>query len=113
MPFTTIPSTSHRLHYTDYPPTDTKPKATLLFIHGLGSTQNYYLPIIPGLNQRGFRCVVFDSWLAGRSVPVDATGWTKAEEGGTSVAAIAKDGLGVLEAVGVGEGAKVVVVGYR
>jgi pimeloyl-ACP methyl ester carboxylesterase len=45
MPFATV--NNHRLHYTDIAPSSSTQSSphTLIFVHGLGSTQNYYFPI--------------------------------------------------------------------
>jgi len=33
----------------------------LLFIHGLGSSNSFYAPIIPSLVQQGYSCLAFDT----------------------------------------------------
>ncbi|EXJ91081.1 hypothetical protein A1O1_04188 [Capronia coronata CBS 617.96] len=97
MPFAKI--NNHSLHYTDIAPTgDQEPKLTLILVHGLGSTQNYYFPIFPYL--ANYRCIVFDNYGAGRSVY---------DGGETSIPSIAQDVLGLLDHLGV---PKAVVVGY-
>lgn len=98
MPFATI--NGHALHYTDIAPLgDKEPKQTIIFVHGLGSTQNYYFPIFSYLTS--YRCIIFDNYGAGRS---------KLQEGGeTSIPLIAKDVLGLLDYLKV---PKAVVVGY-
>lgn len=105
-----MPSTllnDHTLHYTDLPPdNDAAAKLTLIFVHGLGSSQNYYYPILPALTAKGFRCVVFDNYLAARSF--QEREWK--ENPDTSVEGIAKDVLGLLDRL---EVQKAVVVGYR
>jgi pimeloyl-ACP methyl ester carboxylesterase len=100
MPFATI--NSHTLHYTDISPTSTSstPSETLIFIHGLGSTQNYYFPILTHL--RHHRCILFDNYGAGRSSFAPGTE--------TSIPAIAKDVLGLLEHLTVRSA--VIAVGY-
>lgn len=99
MPFATI--NSHELHYTDIAPSSGSAASavTLLFVHGLGSTQNYYFPIFSYLTS--FRCIIFDNYGAGRSKYVPGTE--------TSVAAIAKDVTGLLDHLKV---EKAVVIGY-
>lgn len=108
MPFTLL--NNHTLHYTDLPPStntnDAPAKLTLIFVHGLGSSQNYYYPILPALTARGFRCVVFDNYLAGRSFREEE--WRAEEE--ASVQGIAADVLGLLDRLRV---ERAVVVGYR
>lgn len=102
MPFATI--NSHELHYTDIAPSSSSggrevSTVTLLFVHGLGSTQNYYFPIFPYLTS--FRCVIFDNYGAGRSKYVPGTE--------TSVSAMAKDVTGLMDHLKV---EKAVVIGY-
>ena len=105
MPFTLL--NDHTLYYTDLPPDDNaSAKLTLVFVHGLGSSQNYYYPILPSLTAKGFRCVVFDNYLAARSFREDE--WKQNPE--TSVAAIGKDVLGLLDRLQID---KAVVIGYR
>ena len=105
MPFTTV--NGHTLHYTDLPPTDdASAKLAIIFVHGLGSSQNYYYPVLPALTGKGFRCVVFDNYLAGRSFKEDE--WKKDPD--TSVAGIGKDVVALLDQL---EIQKAVVVGYR
>jgi len=99
MPFATI--NGHSLHYTDIAPSEPAPQ-TIIFVHGLGSTQNYYHPIIhPYLSS--FRCIVFDNYGAGRS------SYDEAVQQETSIPLIAKDVLGLLDHLRV---SKAVVVGY-
>jgi len=98
MPFASI--NSHVLHYTDIAPSENKPSpVTLIFIHGLGSTQNYYFPIFPYLTS--FRCIIFDNYGAGRSK------YTAGTE--TSIPSIAQDVLGLLDHLKVD---RAVVIGY-
>lgn len=64
MPF--IEVNNHKLHYFDTHP-DEQPAAglTFMFVHGLGSSQNYYLPVLPALSKH--RCIVYDAYGSGRS----------------------------------------------
>ena len=97
MPFANI--NGHSLHYTDIAPSgDKEAKLTLVLVHGLGSTQNYYFPIFPYLTS--YRCIIFDNYGAGRS---------KYDGGETSIPLIAKDVLGLLDHLKV---QKAVMVGY-
>ncbi|KAF7712577.1 3-oxoadipate enol-lactonase 1 [Penicillium ucsense] len=99
MPF--IQSGRHNLHYADShpsgPPTPTG--LTFIFIHGLGSSQNYYFPIIPQLAP-SHRCITLDTYGAARS---PFTGDQ------ISINSIADDVIGVLDALNV---TKAVVVGH-
>ncbi|KIV79034.1 hypothetical protein PV11_06623 [Exophiala sideris] len=105
MPYLTV--NNHTLHYTDIAPSSntTSPSPnpqetpTLIFVHGLGSTQNYYFPIFPHLT--AYRCIIFDNYGAGRSSFVSGTE--------TSIPAIAKDVLGLLDTLNV---EKAIVLGY-
>lgn len=64
MPFAKIEG--RELHYTDVAPQSNQAsKLTIFFVHGLGSTQNFYGPILPYLSD--YRCVTFDNYAAGRS----------------------------------------------
>lgn len=99
MPFITI--SYKRLHYTDYPPATDVTKGTIVCQHGLGSSQNFYTPIVPRLTQAGFRVITFDTTGAGRSP------YTQIEQ---SVSSLAADVLGLLDALSV-EG-RVVVAGH-
>lgn len=99
MPFITI---GHkRLHYTDYPAASDATKGTIVCHHGLGSSQNFYSPIVPRLAQAGFRVITFDATGAGRS------SYTQIEQ---SVSSLAGDVLGLVDALSV-EG-KVIVAGH-
>jgi pimeloyl-ACP methyl ester carboxylesterase len=96
MPFITV--NGKRLNYAD-----TKPEApdaiyTIIFVHGLGSTQNYFFPILPHLTD--YRCITFDNYGAGRS---------KYDGQPHSIETIGQDVLGILDHLKV---SKAVVVGY-
>ncbi|OJD32680.1 alpha beta [Diplodia corticola] len=91
MPFLTIGY--KRLHYTDYPAAHgSAARETIILHHGLGSSQNFYAPIVPALTAAGLRVITFDATGAGRSP------YTQVEQ---SVASLAADVLGVLDALGV------------
>lgn len=98
MPFLTV--NNHRLNYVDsHPagsPTPTSP--TLVFVHGLGSSQNYYFPVIPHLTSH--RCITLDTYGAARSPYTDDP---------VSIPGIAEDVVGVLDALKI---PKAVVVGH-
>jgi len=100
MPYLTLGS--KRIHYTSFtpPPSDTPPKHTFLFHHGLGSSQNFFAPVIPALLAHNIQCIAFDTSGAGRSPPTGAP---------QSVATLAADALAVLDALAVPQA---VVVGH-
>jgi pimeloyl-ACP methyl ester carboxylesterase len=50
-------SVLHQAHHEQFP---------ILMIHGLGSSQNYWMPVISQLAPK-FRCIALDSYGAGRS----------------------------------------------
>jgi pimeloyl-ACP methyl ester carboxylesterase len=99
MPFITV--NNHNLHYTDTPSSST-PKGTIIFIHGLGSTQNYFTPILPHLSS--YRCITFDNYGAGRSA-------LNTPPGEHSIATIGIDVLSILDRL-CGNDSKAIVVGY-
>lgn len=76
-----------RIHYTDYEPQG-QVRGTVLFTHGLGSTQNYYTPIIPVLLQDNFRCITYDKTGAGRSP------YTFVQQ---TIETLARDAMGILQ----------------
>ncbi|KAL4955880.1 Alpha/Beta hydrolase protein [Aspergillus filifer] len=98
MPFVSV--NNHQLHYADSHP-DGAPSGglTFFFIHGLGSSQNYYFPIIPYLTSH-HRCITADTYGSGRSTYTDQS---------VSISSIAADVIGVLDALNVPQA---VVVGH-
>jgi pimeloyl-ACP methyl ester carboxylesterase len=57
-----------RLNYADSHVQGPPPGGqTYVFIHGLGSSQNYYFPVLPHLTAN-HRCVTIDTYGSGRSV---------------------------------------------
>lgn len=99
MPF--IQSNNHTLHYADSHP-ESSPSAagpTFIFIHGLGSSQNYYFPVIPYLTPTN-RCITIDTHGAARSPYTNSP---------ISIPDIAADVIGVLDALSI---PKAVVVGH-
>jgi pimeloyl-ACP methyl ester carboxylesterase len=66
MPFATV--NSHRIHYVESSElgydVDTN-KAPIVMVHGLGSSQNFYVPIFPSLT--GHRCVALSTYGAAQS----------------------------------------------
>lgn len=97
MPF--VQANSHRLYYADSHPGPPSPTGlTFIFIHGLGSSQNYYYPVIPHLTDS--RCITIDTYGAARSPYTNDA---------ISIPSIAEDVIGVLDALQV---PKAVVVGH-
>jgi pimeloyl-ACP methyl ester carboxylesterase len=88
-----------QIHYTDLKP-DGDVRETLIFMHGLGSSQDYYHAVTQGLVPKGFRCIIFDNTGAGRSP------YTFIEQ---SIWTLADDIIGILDALAV---AKVIVIGH-
>ncbi|KAJ4375070.1 hypothetical protein N0V83_002150 [Neocucurbitaria cava] len=88
-----------RIHYADFKP-DGKARETFIFMHGLGSSQNYYYAVTQGLVAHGFRCITFDNTGAGRSP------YTYLEQ---SIETLGDDIIGILDAL---EVPKAVVVGH-
>ena len=100
MPFAKIDR--RELHYTDHASSSGSNQAlTLVLVHGLGSTQNYYGPILPYLTD--YRCITFDNYGAGRSK------YNSETHPDTSIEQIADDVLGLMDDLKVD---KAVVVGY-
>ena len=89
-----------RLHYSDLKPQDGNAQETFIFMHGLGSSQNYYSAVTQSLVANGFRCITFDNTGAGRST------YTFVEQ---SIETLAEDTIGVLDALKV---EKAVFVGH-
>lgn len=58
----------HQLHYFDSHALNQAPSSTLpiVMVHGLGSSQNYWMPVISQLAST-YRCIALDSYGAGRS----------------------------------------------
>jgi pimeloyl-ACP methyl ester carboxylesterase len=99
MPFVEIID-QKKLHYADSHPQGAPAGGlTFLFIHGLGSSQNYYFPIIPYLTTN-HRCIALDTYGSGRSA------YTGMEQ---SVGTMVCDFVTVLDRLKV---AKAVVVGH-
>lgn len=99
MPFLTV--AYKRLHYTDYPAaSDATKRGTIICHHGLGSSQNFYTPIVPQLTAAGFRVITYDVSGAARSP------YTQVEQ---SIASLADTVIGVLDALSVD---KAVVMGH-
>ncbi|KAF2030846.1 alpha/beta-hydrolase [Setomelanomma holmii] len=88
-----------RIHYADLKPEGTA-QETLIFMHGLGSSQDYYYAVTQVLVSKGFRCIIFDNTGAGRSP------YTFIEQ---SIQSLADDIIGILDAL---EVSKAVVVGH-
>lgn len=99
MPFAKIDGRD--LHYADTPPTVAGAGVPVVLVHGLGSTQNYYGPILPYLSHH--RCVRFDNYAAGRSK------YYSELYPETSIYQIAEDVIGLMDYLNIPQA---VVVGY-
>ncbi|KAJ5641719.1 hypothetical protein N7490_005719 [Penicillium lividum] len=99
MPF--VQANTHSLHYSDSHPTGppTPTGLTFLFIHGLGSSQNYYFPVIPHLTSK-HRCITIDTYGSARSTYTNDP---------VSIPGIAADAIAVLDELKI---PKAVVVGH-
>jgi pimeloyl-ACP methyl ester carboxylesterase len=89
-----------QIHYGDFKPEDGNVRETFIFMHGLGSSQNYYHAVTQGLVNNGFRCIIFDTTGAGRSP------YTFVEQ---SIETLAEDVIGILDALAI---EKAVFVGH-
>jgi pimeloyl-ACP methyl ester carboxylesterase len=90
----------HSIHYADSHPNGApKDGATIVFIHGLGSSQNYYFPILHHLTLK-HRCITLDTYGSARS-PYTGQAIT--------ISTIASDVIAVLDALHI---PKAVVVGH-
>ncbi|KAE8144319.1 Alpha/Beta hydrolase protein [Aspergillus avenaceus] len=98
MPFLDV--NNHQLHYADSHPNGAPTNGlTFVFIHGLGSSQNYYFAVMPHLTPN-HRCIAVDTYGSARST---YTGQP------VSIASIAADVIGVMDALKVSQA---VVVGH-
>jgi pimeloyl-ACP methyl ester carboxylesterase len=97
MPFLQLRYT--KIHYADLKP-EGGIRETFIFMHGLGSSQDYYYAVTQGLLAKGFRCIIFDNTGAGRSP------YTFVEQ---SIQSYADDVIGILDALNV---SKAVFVGH-
>ncbi|KAF2115167.1 Alpha/Beta hydrolase protein [Lophiotrema nucula] len=90
-----------KIHYTDLKPeVESAPRETFIFVHGLGSSQDYYQAVALGLQHHKFRCITFDTTGAGRSP------YTQVEQ---SIESISDDVIGIMDALQV---SKAIVVGH-
>jgi pimeloyl-ACP methyl ester carboxylesterase len=69
-------------------------------MHGLGSSQNYYVSLVPDFLKQNFRCILFDNTGAGRSP------YTHVEQ---SIDSLSNDIIGILDAL---EIEKAILVGH-
>ena len=88
-----------KIHYTDLKP-EKDAREAFIFIHGLGSSQNYYHAVAIGLHAHNFRCITFDTTGAARSP------YTQVEQ---SIQSLSDDVVEILDAL---EVPKAVVVGH-
>lgn len=101
MPYLTIPH--GRIFYTEFPPKDSPPRATLILHHGLGSTHAFYRSITPALTSspHNIRCITYDTISSGLSdLPSEPQ----------SIQGLAQDAIEVLNALDVRE--KAIFVGH-
>lgn len=98
MPYLTV--SNKKIHYADLKPESKDALETFIFMHGLGSSQNYYHAVVERLRANGFRCIIFDNTGAGRS---PYTG----EQ--ASIQSLGDDIIGILDALSV---SKAIVVGH-
>lgn len=89
-----------RIHYTDLKPEQNAIRETFIFMHGLGSSQDFYHAIAVVLQSHNFRCILFDTTGAGRSP------YTQVEQ---SIESLSSDVIGILDAL---EAPKAIVVGH-
>ena len=99
MPFLQI-NGYKRIHYSDLKPEKDGARETFIFVHGLGSSQDYYLAVAEGLRSHNFRCIIFDNTGAGRSP------YTQIEQ---SIQSLSDDVIGILDGLQV---SKAIVVGH-
>lgn len=98
MPFLDI--LRKRLHYADSHPQGTPEGGlTIVCIHGLGSSQNYYFPILHHLTMK-HRCISIDTYGSGRSK------YTGLDQ---SIETVAADVLAVMDALTL---KKAVIIGH-
>jgi pimeloyl-ACP methyl ester carboxylesterase len=98
MPFLHIGN--KKIHYADLKPEGNDVRETFIFMHGLGSSQNYYYAVVGRLRVSGFRCIIFDNTGAGRSP------YTGSE---SSIQSLGDDVIGILDALKV---PKAVIIGH-
>jgi pimeloyl-ACP methyl ester carboxylesterase len=89
-----------KIHYTDLKSEKNDARETLIFVHGLGSSQDYYHAVATGLQAHNFRCIVFDTTGSGRSP------YTQIEQ---SIQSLSDDVMGIMDAL---EVSKAIVVGH-
>lgn len=100
MPFAKIDG--HQIHYAAYAPANVNSQTlSIIFIHGLGSTQNFYGPIMPYLHK--YRCITFDNYAAGRSK------YYSELSPETSIERIGQDVLGLMDHLSID---RAILVGY-
>lgn len=65
MPYATLKSAV--VYYSDFNPTPANVSKTVVFVHGLGSSQNFYIPLTYTLKAAGRRYILLDTPGAARS----------------------------------------------
>lgn len=99
MPYITV--NKHRLNYFDTQdanPDQGKGRPPVIMIHGLGSSQNYYMSVIPEVTDN--RCIAMDTYGAARS---KSNGERLTMEG------LAEDVVGLMDELGI---SKAVLAGH-
>jgi pimeloyl-ACP methyl ester carboxylesterase len=99
MPYATI--NDHQINYFDSSVLHQaqNEQFPILMIHGLGSSQNYWMPVISQISPT-FRCIALDSYGAGRSK-------SKGEK--LTLDGLAEDAVGLMDSLGF---QKLVVAGH-
>lgn len=100
MPSITVEGKS--LYHTITEP-ERPPKATLLLIHGLGSSSSFYATITPHLAASSYRCISIDTYGSGLSK-------LSSSHPENTITSIAEDAIDILDALNVSD--KVIVVGH-
>lgn len=99
MPYAKV--NDHQLHYFDSNVLHEidNDKLPIIMIHGLGSSQNYWMPVISQIAPK-FRCIALDSYGAGRS---------KSEGEKVTLEGLAEDAVALMDSLKI---QKAVVAGH-
>ncbi|KAK7421259.1 hypothetical protein QQZ08_010036 [Neonectria magnoliae] len=103
MPFLEVNGKS--LFYAKADPSSTTQKeTTFVFIHGLGSSHSFYIPLMTRLANDGYPCIAFDTHGSGLSE-------LRPDHEPTSIGSISKDVKGIIQHLGVST-KSVIAVGH-